>query len=203
MVVDGPSGIGITALLEAARRSFARSGDVVMVRVSDVEAELPFASAVAIVEQLAAINRRHVRPDVKGAATDLLDVLLAASSAPTAPLTVLHQAFDVVRRTAAGHPLALFVDDAHWLDRSSAQMLAYLSSRLTGMEVLLAVGMRHEPGKHQPDALARVRANASITLSLDPLTAPAIADLLESEAVRTGDADRASNDHRGPAEHPR
>ena len=66
-------------------------------------------------------------------------------------------------------------------------MLAYLSGRLACVEVLLAVGMRHECGKHQLDALARVRANASITLSLHPLSAPAIADLLASEAVGTGD----------------
>ena len=92
VVVDGPSGIGITALLEIAAQRFAVSADVVQVRGSDVEAGLPFASAVHVAEQVASINRRHGRPDVQAAAEDLVDALLTVGSAvPVEPLVLIRR----------------------------------------------------------------------------------------------------------------
>lgn len=187
VVVDGPSGIGITALLDSVARAFANAADVVVVRPSEFDAELPFGSAVHIAEQLAVINRRHVRPDVKGAAAGLVDALLSAGRSPSDLLTVFQQTLDVVRRTAEERTLVLIIDDACWLDQWSARLVTYLAGRLLDIDALLVVNARCEVGTTEPTVLAALRAHAATTLSLAPLTASAIATMIAAEGLGTVD----------------
>ncbi len=180
VVVEGPAGVGITTLLDAASERFAVTTNVVRLRGSELEIELPFCSAVHLAERLASIGRS----DVKGAAAhDLVDALLAAGSAPPEHLGLFHQALDVLRRTSAGSPLAVVVDDAQWLDQSSARLLAYVTNRLADAEVVVVVGISRYSESLPSDALARVRSTAATILSLEPLTADAIEGLLAAEGV--------------------
>ena len=48
---------------------------------------------------------------------------------------------------AADRPLVLAVDDLHWCDRPSLRFLAYLTRRLEGLPVLLAVTAAHAPSR--------------------------------------------------------
>ena len=46
---------------------------------------------------------------------------------------------------APATPLLLVVDDGHWADEASLRWLAYLASRLEGLDVSLVVAMRPDP----------------------------------------------------------
>ena len=63
---------------------------------------------------------------------------------------VVHGLYWLAFNLAAPRPLLLVVDDGHWADEASLRWLAYLASRLEGLDVSLVVAMR-------PDHPARTR----------------------------------------------
>jgi hypothetical protein len=66
---------------------------------------------------------------------------------------VLHGLFWLTINLADQAPLLLAVDDAHWADDASLRWLAYLTPRLDGPSVSLAVALRtDEPASDSPVA---------------------------------------------------
>lgn len=76
----------------------------------------------------------------------------------------------LVSETAAEEPLLLVVDDAQWLDRSSSEVLAFVTRRPEMEPVLLLFAVRDEPGSsvdhaHLPElCLAGVGCKNSIVM---------------------------------------
>src|SRR5581483_807449 len=95
-----------------------------------------------------------------------------------------HQA---VRRllsaAAAEAPLVIVLDDVHWVDPASAELLAYLHAHPPRGPVLLALGFRigqlAAPLARALDAA--VRQDDAVRLELAPLTRAAAAQLLRAE----------------------
>ena len=72
---------------------------------------------------------------------------LLAGEAPVQPaddgsFAVLHGLYWLVVNLAAGRPLLVAVDDAHWADEPSLRWLAYLAPRLEGLAAGMLVAMR-------------------------------------------------------------
>src|SRR5215207_2232574 len=125
LVIDGPAGLGKTALLEAARDRAADAGLLVL---NARGAELERAFAFGLVRQLydLAIRDAPVEPDVLFAgaarfAAPLLDVLIdGAPQTPSEdPFVARHAVYWLTANLAAERPLALLVDDAQWGDNAS------------------------------------------------------------------------------------
>lgn len=77
-------------------------------------------------------------------------------------------------------PLCLLVDDAHWLDPASIELLGALHERGTGLPFLLVLASRLQT----PDPLHALVSDPGVTtLQLDPLSEPAM------QALVTGDLD--------------
>jgi hypothetical protein len=137
LVVVGEPGVGKTALLGYASESassfrVARAGGV------EWEMELPFAAA----QQLCApmLDRLEQLPDRQ---RDALCVAFGAcpGEAPDrflVGLTVL----SLLSEVAQQQPLLCIVDDAQWLDRASAQTLAFVARRLLAERVALVFATR-------------------------------------------------------------
>jgi predicted ATPase len=85
-------------------------------------------------------------------------------------------AFQLVCAAADSTPIVLTVDDAHWVDRSSLTVLAFIARRLENEPVALVVAVR--PGQATPFDSAHLR-----TLELDRLSAAAAAMLLDRHAL--------------------
>ena len=51
---------------------------------------------------------------------------------------------DLIRQCARAHPTLLIVEDVHWLDRDSVELLAMLEANLRGMPVAMVVTCRPE-----------------------------------------------------------
>ncbi|SNY72211.1 ATP-binding protein [Paractinoplanes atraurantiacus] len=137
LVVRGEAGIGKSALLAAARRAAVAEGLLVL-SVTGVEAEsrLPFAGlhhllrpVLGRAESLPAPQRDAMLAAfgmTAGATPDLFLVALAA-------LNILG---DTDRKAL------LLVEDAHWLDEASAEVLGFVARRLDADPILLLAAVR-------------------------------------------------------------
>jgi DNA-binding CsgD family transcriptional regulator len=173
LLINGAAGIGKSALLMAARESAREHGmrDLYAIGVQS-ETHLPFAG----LHQL-------LRPTLDDAA-DLpdpqRDALLAAfgmaPAAQTPDLFLIALAvLNLLSSAAAQTPLLVVVDDAHWLDRSSCNVLAFVARRLESDPILLLCALR--------DGFSSVLADAELAqLHLEGLDEPAAATLLDAQA---------------------
>jgi DNA-binding CsgD family transcriptional regulator len=129
---EGPSGIGKSALLEAAVQTAAARGiEVLHARATEVDRRLPLSLA----------GRLFDRSD--GA------------------LPAVEEVAQLAARGAAERTLAIAIDDLHWADDQSVTALRHLVGQLGGMSVLLLVTLdplEDEPR----DALTALRGGAEI-----------------------------------------
>ena len=140
LVVSGEPGIGKTALIESAISS--ASGFRVM-RAGGVESEMELAFAA--LQQLC-VPMFHRLDRLPVPQRDALGVAfgLQVGDAPDQFLVGL-AALSLVADVAEEQPLVCVVDDAQWLDRASAQALAFVARRLLADSVALIFATR-EPG---------------------------------------------------------
>ena len=140
LVVRGEAGIGKSALLEYAA---ARADGRRVLRATGVEweMELPFAG----LHQLCA-GLRDGFDRLPGPQRDALSTAFGLSSGPQPDRFLVGLAvLSLLSNAAEEDPLVCVVDDVQWLDRSSAQALAFVARRLAVESVVLLFGER-DPG---------------------------------------------------------
>jgi DNA-binding CsgD family transcriptional regulator len=138
LVLRGEPGIGKTALLE---NLCARAGDVALVRGTGVEseAELAYAGLHQMFSQMIE-EKLDLLPDPQ---REAIRIAFGESSGE-APnpfllgLAVLNRLADA----AAEQPVLCLVDDAQWLDRATAQTLAFVARRLDAEPVGIVFAVR-------------------------------------------------------------
>ena len=172
LLVIGEAGMGKTALLaDAAGR--ARSADIRVLSVTGRESESRLAFAG--LHQLL----RPVLASAAGLPSRQAQALMGAlglADDPGAPdplltgVAVLTLLSDLSERS----PVLVLADDAHWLDRSSLEVLAFVGSRLDAERVVLLVGAR---GQVPPSGFDR----GVPELHLEPLSAAAAGLLLDGQ----------------------
>jgi predicted ATP-dependent serine protease len=141
LVLRGEPGIGKTALLDDL---CTRADDVVLARVAGVESEMELAFAA--LQQLCApmLDKLAGLPDPQRAALGVA-FGLNTGAAPDRFLLGL-AALNLLSEAAEQQPLLCVIDDAQWLDRASAQALAFMARRLLAEPVALVFATR-EPGE--------------------------------------------------------
>ena len=141
LVLRGEPGVGKTALVEHAIESAA---GLRIARVTGVESEMELAFAA--LQQLCApmIDKLDGLPDPQ---RDALGVAfgLHTGAAPDRFLVGL-AALSLLSEAAEQQPLLCVIDDAQWLDRASAQALAFVARRLVAEPVAMLFASR-EPGE--------------------------------------------------------
>jgi DNA-binding CsgD family transcriptional regulator len=139
LVMRGEAGVGKTALLDWAVGSAA---GLRVARVAGVESEMELAFAA--LQQLCApmLGQLEGLPDPQ---RDALGVAfgLETGSAPDRFLVGL-AALSLLSEVAEQQPLLCVIDDAQWLDRASAQMLAFVARRLLAEPVALVFATREQ-----------------------------------------------------------
>jgi hypothetical protein len=148
LVLRGAAGIGKTALLDYAAER-ANGASVVRAVGIESEMELPFAGLHQLCGALLDGLERLARPQ-----RDALETAFGLSSGDQPDRFLISLAtLSLMSDVAEESPLLCLVDDAQWLDRSSAQVLAFVARRLQAEAVLLLFGVR-DPA--DPDELARL-----------------------------------------------
>lgn len=173
LALVGEAGIGKSSLLEWAAQH-AGGLNVLRARGVQSEAQIPFASLFELLRPAFA-SLDMLPPPQRGA----LESALALRPAEAHDrLAVGAATLSLIAAHADGGPVALLIDDAQWLDGSSADALRFALRRLVADPVAVILTVRHpEPSLLDGADLPTIRLHG-----LDP---DATADLLEREAPRT------------------
>ena len=184
LVIVGEAGIGKSALLRELR---ARAGEaglrVLDGRGAEQERDVPFALAVdALDDQIATLHprrRAELAPEIEA-------VLPSAGGAAAAPRDPserfrFHRALGgLIEELGRERPVALILDDLHWADDASIELVLHLLRRPPRIPLLLAVALRGiDPAPRLLDA-ARV-APGFAELRPRPLPAEAAVTLLPDD----------------------
>ena len=156
LVLRGEAGIGKTALLEYLVES---ASDLTVARAVGVESEMELA--FASLHQLCAPLIEGLER-LPGPQRDALRIVFGLTAGPTPDRFLVGLAvLSLVCEAAERRPLLCVVDDAQWLDRSSALTLAFVARRLLAEPVGLVFAAR-VPGDelaHVPDLEVRGLVN--------------------------------------------
>ncbi|GAA4723978.1 LuxR family transcriptional regulator [Nocardioides endophyticus] len=137
LVVRGEPGIGKSALLEDA---VARASglEVLRARGTEVERELPFAALAALLRPL--VDRVETLPPPQAEA---LGIALALREGGVVDrFAIAAGLLTLLTRASEEQPTVVVIDDAHLLDRPSAEALAFVARRLLADALLVLVALR-------------------------------------------------------------
>ena len=198
VVIDGPAGVGKTALLDAARDAAATDADLLVLRARGAELERAFGFGVVrqLFDEVAARRRWSTRRRCSPGAARFAAPLLARRAGrrarrcrPDDPFAARHALYWLTANLAAQRPLAMLVDDAHWADSASLRRARPHRQPARG----------HRPSRSSWRAAARRRCRRSTTcaarprrtgrvLHVPPLGAEAAAAVVRSFAPSADDA---------------
>jgi predicted ATPase len=126
-VLSGPAGIGKSRLLELVRDRSRRTGIAVAAhRAVELDRDTPGRSLAA------ALSRRLGAAAVAGATSD-------------PPLQRVDRLGTALESLAGSRPIAILIDDAHWIDELSALALRVLVPQLASFPVLWVLARRRVP----------------------------------------------------------
>ncbi|MFL5965859.1 MAG: ATP-binding protein [Gaiellaceae bacterium] len=199
VVIEGPAGIGKTALLAAVRTAAADGGmRVLRSRGTELERDFAFGVVRQLFEPALVGLSEAERTDLLEAGTGSAGSLLAllgvpAADGPPVPgvdpaFAILHSLYWLCANLAAAEPLCVIVDDAHWADVSSLRYLAFLLPRLDELNVALVVATRPQEAGSDSELLATLTtADTAEVVRLPPLTRAAVVQLVEARLGRAPD----------------
>jgi DNA-binding CsgD family transcriptional regulator/tetratricopeptide (TPR) repeat protein len=197
VVVEGPAGMGKTALLAAARSAAAEGGmRVLRSRATELETNFAFGVVRQLFEpplaEASALDRADLLQAAAGVAASLLGLPGAPPTAGSPPpgidpsFAILHGLYWLCANLGAAGPLCVVVDDAHWADAASLRYLAFLLTRLEELNIALLVATRPPEAGADAGLLSTVTTDSSAdVIRLAPLTRTAVTELLEA---RLGEA---------------
>src|ERR1700740_2468498 len=139
LLIHGEAGVGKTALLEYTVKSGSEFRIVRTVGVEG-EMELAFAALQQLCRPFLELIERLPDPqrDAVGVAFGL-----AGGPAPN-PFLVGVAVLGLLAEAARKQPLLCVVDDAQWLDKASAQCLAFVARRLLAESVVMLFATREQ-----------------------------------------------------------
>ena len=182
-VVEGRAGIGKSRLLMVARDRAAAGGfRALSARGTELEREFPFGAVRQLFEPLRAepdLWERAFAGAAAGARPVFEAPVFEAEESGGVSFAALHGLYWLTANLAAESPVALLVDDVHWIDAPSLRFLSYLAPRLEGLPVLVVAGVRAGEAGVEPVLLADlVTSPASQVISPGPLSTEAVRGLL-------------------------
>jgi ATP/maltotriose-dependent transcriptional regulator MalT len=200
VVVRGEPGIGKTCLLaELARRAEQRDCLVLQGRATELERELPFGLVVdafdAYLESLDPHTYERLVADGLGELGSVFPALRDLGATSADPQTAAerfrahHAVRELMERLAARQPLVLTLDDLHWSDGASLELVAHLLRRPPDAAILVAASFRTgRAGTALANAIDAAALEGTIEqLVLGPLGSEAVEKLVD----RASPADRA------------
>jgi DNA-binding CsgD family transcriptional regulator len=143
LVLRGEAGVGKTALLEHA---IVPAPDVMVVRAVGVESEMELTHAG--LHQLCAplLGRLDRIPSPQ---REALETTFGLREGPVPNLFLVGLAtLSLLSEAAQQFPVVCAIDDAQWLDRASAQVLAFVARRLVAESVVMLAATREPIGKY-------------------------------------------------------
>ncbi|MFF3598685.1 ATP-binding protein [Kitasatospora indigofera] len=192
LVLRGEPGIGKTALLEHAASAAGPDFRVVRATGVEYEAELPFAGLTLLLAS--GLERLPALPGPQRRALEGAFGLAEESGPAAGRLLTGLATLGLLAEMASEKPLLCLLDDAQWLDGSSAEALLLAARRLQAEGVVLLLAARDDEGAFPAAGLPELR--------LAGLDEAAAAELLAAPAgfgAPAGSADRPGGSADAPA----
>ena len=203
IVIEGEAGIGKTRLArEFLSRAAAGGANVIATRCFRGETSLAYGPFIEALRSVAALAPDGIPETWRGEAGRLAPEL--AGTAPDIddpqPLDrpgAQARFFEAVSRvllsvSQPGSPGVLFIDDLHWADEASLDLLTYMVRRLRDRPLCILTSWRGDTtdaGQRLRALLAEARRSGDATsVSLARLTQPDVAALVGATAGRRGPA---------------
>lgn len=185
LVIEGPSGVGRSRLIEETiGRARGAGMDLLAARAGELEAGYPFEVALRLLE-----------PRLEKYTDDLLEGRAALARPLLAPWTVgvaasVTNETELVRglywcvvNICRRRPAVLVVDDCHWADEPSLRFLNYLVRRLDDLPLTVVLAVRTGDPTARGDLIDRlVHAGGSVRMHLRELSLDATRGLLRQVA---------------------
>jgi DNA-binding CsgD family transcriptional regulator len=143
LIVRGEAGIGKTALLDYVETA-ATGCRIARLAGAEAEMELAYAGLHQICSPF--LDRLDRLPDPQRIALSTAFGLIGGD-APDRFLVGL-AVLDLLADRAEERPLICLIDDAQWLDRVSAQTVAFVARRLVAERIAVVAAMREPTGEH-------------------------------------------------------
>jgi DNA-binding CsgD family transcriptional regulator len=188
LLVHGPAGIGKSAMLDRAAM-LAQSAGMRVLRTTGVRTEtnLPFAGLHLLLRPI--LGGLEALPKPQYAALGVAFGLVEGTAED--PFLVALATLTLLADAAARTPILVVADDVQWLDRPSADALAFVVRRLGSDPLVIVVGLRD--GEASPFEAAGIDELALQPLSdrdawdmvsrLAPDLAPVVRDRILREAA--------------------
>lgn len=167
-LVAGEAGMGKSRLVDQLRQRAQAGGALVATGRTPVEgATLPYSTIVGLLRDVA----RKVGPREVEALLEPVNELLVGSPAATTPGAIARlQLFEAMLRAVEGlateRPAVFVLEDLHWADTGSVEILDYLVCNLDEHCVLVVATYRPDEVERRPPlrrVLTELRRHASVT----------------------------------------
>ena len=194
-LLAGEAGLGKTRLARQLVERAERMGAVVLWGgCSEAEFALPYLPFVeALGNHLATVGAGMVRDRLGPAAVDLAPMLPqlgdagatdAAADNPMARLRLFEAVFQLLRAEAADGGLVLVVEDIHWADASTRELLDFLARRLRSTRAMVLATYRRDE-LHRRHPLTPIlqgwrRSAAATVIELEPFDAGSVAEMVRA-----------------------
>jgi tetratricopeptide (TPR) repeat protein len=178
-VIEGPSGVGKSFLLDACADSAAELGmSVIRARCSELTREHPFGVARSLFEGALIRTEATAHTELLRGPARLAEPLFGETHAPD-EFGVVYGLYWLTVNLAERRPLAILIDDVHWADDFTLRSLAYIAERVDDVGVAIVVAIR-SGDPHSESELIGHLWQASSTPPLRPaeLSDSAITQLL-------------------------
>jgi predicted ATPase len=143
LAIRGDPGVGKTALLADAAMRAGDRGMLVLKTVGvQTEAHLPFAGLHQLLQPI--LGRADDLPERQRQAV-LTALGLIGGEVPDVFLIGL-ATLDLLSDSAAQTPILIVAEDAHWLDASTCEVLAFVARRIDAEPIALLASSRNGPG---------------------------------------------------------
>ena len=135
-VVEGPSGVGKSRLLDACADSAAALGmSVVRARCSELTRDYPFGVARGLFEPGLIRGGQELRDELIRGPAGLARPVFGQDESATDEFAVIYGLYWLTVNLAEQRPMAILVDDAPWADDFTLRFLVYLAERVEDVPV--------------------------------------------------------------------
>lgn len=207
LLIEGHAGMGKTRLHEAALdRARERELQVLRAAGAELEQSLAFGVAAQLLVALLDDLPAGERPALLKSAPASVRALIGGSNGHerfAGDLGLAHGLFSLIATLGETQPALIAIDDLHWCDGASLEVLAYLLHRLDELPVAIVMTRRHGLGQAFADVLDRIATHPSVAIqTLSPLGGDAVHQLARQALGPRADADVVDACRRATAGNP-
>ncbi|MFC5747830.1 helix-turn-helix transcriptional regulator [Actinomadura rugatobispora] len=213
LALSGDPGAGKTRLLgELAAAAGARSLPVLAGRAAEFEQQMPFGALVDALDDRLERSRPALNPATARLLSTVFPALAGAAHSPASdagvqgpapggaapgepaadaePLGVaryhLHRAVrHLLEELASDNGLMLLLDDVHWADDASIELLGYLVRHPPRARVLIGVAYRPAQASARLATLVDIAGEHGVSVTADPFTREEVEQFLGPEVSRS------------------